>query len=66
MICCYQGINISVLIGWCYYMFRNDLELQFKCYHHDDKQELCNWPQGVTVRVNGHPINIDRVRLFAY
>lgn len=41
--------------------YRNDLEIHFKCYHHDDKQELCNWPQGVSVRINGHPIPIDRV-----
>ena len=43
--------------------FRNDLELQFKCYHHDDKQQLCNWPQGVSVSISGHQLQIDRVSL---
>lgn len=41
-------------------MQRNDLEIQFKCYHHDDKQQLCNWPQGVSVSIGGNILCIDR------
>ena len=41
---------------------RNDLELQFKCYHGNDKLMLCQWPQGVTVNIDGRPLPIDRVR----
>ncbi len=44
-------------------LYRNDLEIHFKCYHHDDKQTLCNWPHGVSVRINGHPVPIDRVSI---
>ena len=40
---------------------RNDLELQFVCYHNDDKQTLCNWPQGVIVSINEQKLHIDRV-----
>ena len=41
---------------------RNDLELQFKCYHGNDKLMLCQWPQGVAVNIDGRPLPIDRVR----
>ena len=40
---------------------RNDLELQFSCFHNDDKQGLCNWPSGVSVSINDTKLNIDRV-----
>ncbi|CAG14219.1 unnamed protein product, partial [Tetraodon nigroviridis] len=26
-----------------------DLELQFKCYHHEDRQMNTNWPASVQV-----------------
>lgn len=41
-------------------MMRPDLELQFKCYHHEDKQMYTNWPQSVTVSVNANPLIIER------
>ena len=41
--------------------FRPDLELQFKCYHHEDKQMYTNWPASVTVSVNANPLIIERV-----
>lgn len=41
-------------------MQRHDLEIQFKCYHHDDKQQLCNWPQGVSVSIGSTTLCIDR------
>lgn len=28
---------------------RPDLELQFKCYHHEDRQMNTNWPASVQV-----------------
>ena len=40
---------------------RPDLELQFKCYHHEDKQMYTNWPASVTVSVNANPLGIERV-----
>ena len=40
---------------------RNDLELQFSCYDHTDKQEICNWPSGVSVSINEKKLQIDRV-----
>uniref|UniRef100_A0A8C6TMP3 Zinc finger MIZ-type containing 1 n=1 Tax=Neogobius melanostomus TaxID=47308 RepID=A0A8C6TMP3_9GOBI len=33
-------------------MWRADLELQFKCYHHEDRQMNTNWPASVQVSVN--------------
>ncbi|XP_065830870.1 zinc finger MIZ domain-containing protein 1-like isoform X2 [Oscarella lobularis] len=39
---------------------RSDLELQFKCYHHEDKLVQTNWPAAVSVSVNTHPVHIER------
>uniref|UniRef100_A0A8C4R0S8 Zinc finger, MIZ-type containing 1a n=1 Tax=Eptatretus burgeri TaxID=7764 RepID=A0A8C4R0S8_EPTBU len=41
-------------------MWRPDLELQFKCYHHEDRQMHTNWPASVQVSVNATPLNIER------
>ena len=41
---------------------RPDLELQFKCYHHEEKQQHTNWPASVSVSVNATPLTIERVR----
>ncbi|KAM7028627.1 zinc finger MIZ domain-containing protein 2 isoform 2-T2 [Acridotheres tristis] len=41
-------------------MMRPDLELQFKCYHHEDRQMNTNWPASVQVSVNATPLNIER------
>lgn len=41
-------------------MFRSDLELQLKCFHHEDRQMNTNWPASVTVSVNANPLNIER------
>ncbi|XP_041424911.1 zinc finger MIZ domain-containing protein 1 isoform X6 [Xenopus laevis] len=41
-------------------MWRSDLELQFKCYHHEDRQMNTNWPASVQVSVNATPLNIER------
>uniref|UniRef100_A0A2C9K192 SP-RING-type domain-containing protein n=1 Tax=Biomphalaria glabrata TaxID=6526 RepID=A0A2C9K192_BIOGL len=41
-------------------MFRSDLELQLKCFHHEDRQMSTNWPASVTVSVNATPLNIER------
>ena len=40
--------------------FRSDLELQLKCFHHEDRQMNTNWPASVTVSVNANPLNIER------
>ncbi|KAH0518330.1 Zinc finger MIZ domain-containing protein 2 [Microtus ochrogaster] len=37
-----------------------DLELQFKCYHHEDQQMNTNWPASVQVSVNATPLSIER------
>ena len=39
---------------------RSDLELQFKCYHHEDRQGNTNWPASVQVSVNATPLTIER------
>ncbi|XP_032869938.1 zinc finger MIZ domain-containing protein 1-like isoform X2 [Amblyraja radiata] len=41
-------------------MWRPDLELQFKCYHHEDRQMNTNWPASVQVSVNATPLCIER------
>ncbi|XP_077999794.1 zinc finger MIZ domain-containing protein 1-like isoform X2 [Glandiceps talaboti] len=41
-------------------MWRSDLELQFKCYHHEDRQMHTNWPASVAVSVNANPLAIER------
>uniref|UniRef100_A0A2K5KF01 SP-RING-type domain-containing protein n=1 Tax=Colobus angolensis palliatus TaxID=336983 RepID=A0A2K5KF01_COLAP len=41
-------------------LIRPDLELQFKCYHHEDRQMNTNWPASVQVSVNATPLTIER------
>ncbi|XP_014478426.1 PREDICTED: zinc finger MIZ domain-containing protein 1 [Dinoponera quadriceps] len=41
-------------------MWRSDLELQLKCFHHEDRQMNTNWPASVQVSVNANPLVIDR------
>ncbi|PVD39460.1 hypothetical protein C0Q70_02091 [Pomacea canaliculata] len=41
-------------------MWRSDLELQLKCFHHEDRQMNTNWPASVTVSVNATPLCIER------
>lgn len=41
-------------------MWRSDLELQLKCFHHEDRQMNTNWPASVQVSVNATPLYIDR------
>lgn len=41
-------------------MWRQDLELQLKCFHHEDRQMNTNWPASVQVSVNATPLIIDR------
>ena len=41
---------------------RSDLELQFKCYHHEDRLQQTNWPAAVSVNVNAEPVPVERVR----
>lgn len=53
---------LSVLMSWTglYCLLRPDLELQFKCYHHEDRQMNTNWPASVQVSVNATPLTIER------
>ena len=41
-------------------IFRPDLELQLKCFHHEDRQANTNWPVSVTVSVNARMLAIER------
>ncbi|RVE51907.1 hypothetical protein evm_003373 [Chilo suppressalis] len=41
-------------------LWRSDLELQLKCFHHEDRQMNTNWPASVQVSVNATPLVIDR------
>ena len=46
---------------YCNFLFcRSDLELQLKCFHHEDRQMNTNWPASVQVSVNATPLSIDR------
>lgn len=40
--------------------WRSDLELQLKCFHHEDRLMNTNWPASVQVSVNATPLVIDR------
>lgn len=42
------------------FLSRSDLELQLKCFHHDDRQMHTNWPASVQVSANATPLAIDR------
>lgn len=39
---------------------RSDLEVQLKCFHHEDRQMNTNWPASVQVSANATPLVIDR------
>lgn len=39
---------------------RSDLEIQLKCFHHEDRQMNTNWPASVQVSANATPLVIDR------
>ena len=41
-------------------MWRPDLELQLKCFHHEDRAMNTNWPNSVAVSVNATPLPIER------
>ncbi|OAF68494.1 hypothetical protein A3Q56_03773 [Intoshia linei] len=41
-------------------MMRADLELQLKCFHHEDRYCTTNWPASVSVSVNEHQMFITR------
>lgn len=41
-------------------MSRSDLDLQLKCFHHEDRAMNPNWPASVQVSVNATPMAIDR------
>jgi len=44
----------------CCCWYRSDLELQLKCYHHEDRQMATNWPISVSISVNQTLLAIDR------
>ncbi|CAD7081686.1 unnamed protein product [Hermetia illucens] len=41
-------------------MTRPDLELQLKCFHHEDRLMYTNWPNTVQVSANATPLVIER------
>lgn len=41
-------------------MVRSDVELQLKCFHHEDRSMNTNWPASVQVSANANPLAIDR------
>ncbi|KAI4872880.1 hypothetical protein NFI96_029148, partial [Prochilodus magdalenae] len=51
-----RWMSVVVAVG----SVRSDLELQFKCYHHEDRQMNTNWPASVQVSVNATPLTIER------
>jgi len=63
MYCCYC-CHVFIWCGrWCVVYavnVRSDLELQLKCYHHEDRQMATNWPISVSISVNQTLLAIDR------
>lgn len=57
--CAVHLFQLKSLFQYCL-LFRSDLELQLKCFHHEDRQMNTNWPASVTVSVNATPLNIER------
>lgn len=51
---------MNELIFCFHFNYRSDLELQLKCFHHEDRQMNTNWPASVQVSVNATPLMIDR------
>lgn len=43
-----------------FFVNRSDLEIQLKCFHHEDRQMNTNWPASVQVSANATPLVIDR------
>lgn len=43
-----------------WFFHRSDLEVQLKCFHHEDRQMNTNWPASVQVSANATPLVIDR------
>jgi hypothetical protein len=39
---------------------RFDVDVQLKCFHHEDQLMKTNWPASVSVSVNNMPLAIDR------
>ena len=37
---------------------RSDLELQLKCFHHEDASMAANWPASVAISINSTPVVI--------
>ena len=59
-----RRLLLKALLKRClifFFLLRSDLELQFKCYHHEEKQQHTNWPASVSVSVNATPLTIERV-----
>ncbi|MES1901916.1 MAG: Zinc finger MIZ domain-containing protein 1 [Paramarteilia canceri] len=41
-------------------MWREDLEIQLKCFHHEDKFMRVNWPKNIQILINDHNIEIEK------
>lgn len=52
--------EVILLFLLLYFIIRSDLELQLKCFHHEDRQMNTNWPASVQVSANATPLVIDR------
>ncbi|XP_072293314.1 zinc finger MIZ domain-containing protein 1a isoform X6 [Eucyclogobius newberryi] len=52
--------SVHQTLMWRSVLAQSDLELQFKCYHHEDRQMNTNWPASVQVSVNATPLTIER------
>lgn len=52
--------GVFFLLCYVFAIIRLDLELQLKCFHHEDRQMNTNWPASVQVSANATPLVIDR------
>jgi len=50
---------LKIIFEDYYCVIRPDLELQLKCFHHEDRHTNTNWPASVMVSVNATPMNIE-------
>jgi len=41
-------------------MWREDLDLQLRCFHHEDRFMRINWPKEITVEVNDRKLKVER------
>ena len=64
---CNYFVLIKILLSMPYNpIFRPEMDIQFKCYHFNDKLMNTNWPNHVSVMINNVSVPIPVVSTFNY